>query len=459
MSASDLTQQLAGGPIDRLPISFNQEFTCLFDHGDEEGLFGPRNHIVHGWWVTGDVDTGTLRAALDDLVRRHTMLRAQVVRDQGDPYLRIYPPSPPPVREISCTDVPAALRRQRTEELLNEVEASAIGVTELPHLRAVLARFGPEESLLVLIVHHTATDGWSMRLIIRDLATCYAARRGYGTQPPPPVQYHEYAAWQRGLASDEHSEAARFWRDKLAGAGISTFTTDRPHSRMPETTSGVYRFHLDADLVRRTLALARATRSTPFMVFLSAFELLIHELKATTDIVIPTFSPGRDDVRFHQTVGPFFNFLPLRTDIAGCETFRHVLERTRVTCLESYLHDIPAMRIFQEAPALMDPGDEDDQTIFVFQVFPFPFVLDEERVGDLVYTEVRWRLLPQPVGSDVPDGALWTLNVDPTGNVLGSVHFKTGLFDQASIGALVARYSDVLRAAVAAPDAALSLSP
>ncbi|KOX03154.1 condensation domain-containing protein [Micromonospora sp. NRRL B-16802] len=439
-----------------IPLSYNQEFLCGFDRGDEEGPFGPHNHIVHGWRLRGRVDGPTLRSALGDLVVRHETLRTRIVRDETQPHQEIFAAVLPDLDEREERGLDAEARELRVEELLNEIESGELPVGRLPLLRATLIRFDDDDALLAVVVHHTATDGWSVRVLARDLADRYAARRGHpGHDLPPTTPYREYARWQRSLPAESAEPARRYWRDELREARIFAVPTDRPKSTgLPESTA-VYRFLIDSSLVAPALHVARATRSTPFMVLLAAFTVLVRRRTGADDVVVPTFSPGRADDRFTYTVGPFFNLLPLRTRFEGCRTFLDVVARVRRSCLDGYGHDLPFPQIAAEAPELMLPVMGDDGAACVFQVFPFPFVLDDEWVGDLVWTEMRRRLLSQQVGSDVPNGALWTLNLDPAGDVVGSVQYNSNLYDERTIIELVRGYREVLAEVVSAADGPL----
>lgn len=455
---SDSTSQ-AGDSVGRIPLSYNQEFLYGFDRGDDEGPFGPRFHIVHGWWLRGKVHVDTLRQALDDVVARHEALRTVVVRRADEWHQHVQPPTPVrlEVRDADAADADA--REQAAQRLLTEVESGTIDARELPLLKATLLRFDEESAVLALIVHHTAADGWSVRRIIRDLAVRYAARRGWAVpEPPPALPYREFVTWQRAFSASAEAERSReFWRRKLAGARIISVPTDRTKSSgLPESTA-VYRFTVDAPLVSGAVELAKALRSTPFMVLLAAFALMVQRTTGSTDVVVPTFSPGREKEEFHNTVGPFLNLLPLRTELAGCRNFREVVGRIRTTCLEAYSHDIPFVQILAQAPELMLPVMEDTRAACVFQVFPFPFVLDGEKIGDVEFTEIRRRLDSQPVGSDVPNGALWTLNLDPAGDVVASIQYNSNLYDESSVATMVERFRKVLAEVVATPDAPLGL--
>ncbi len=167
--------QPAATQTERVPLSLNQEFVCLFDFGSEDGPFGPHYHIVEAWRVTGQVDAAAMQRALRDVVERHEALRTVIVRDGDDKYQQIYSASTP---ELSVRDLPAEpgkSREQQAEELIRELENGTIDAEHPPFIKAVLARFDDNDSVLALITHHIATDGWAVRVIIRDLVNRYAA--------------------------------------------------------------------------------------------------------------------------------------------------------------------------------------------------------------------------------------------------------------------------------------------
>ncbi len=445
----------AGGPVDRAPLSLNQEFLYAFDKGEAEGAFSHRHTLVYGWRIQGAVDVELLQSALNDVVDRHEVLRTSLVHDPQNQFQLIHPPSP--VR-LLIHDLPsdgdAAAREVRAEEFLNELDAGTYSVTELPHLRAVLGRFDDNDTVLVLIAHHVATDPWSIGLIIRDLADCYAARRGGDPLPAyDGGQYREYAMWQRTPEAADVADAARaYWRRKLDGARILGLPTDRGQQPGVTNRYAVHRFLLDSNLTAATLALARSMRSSPFMVLLAAYCLLLNRTTGATDIVVPTFTSGRYQDRFIRTVGPFYNFVPLRTELDGCETFRDVVERTRITCIEAYSNDIPFTQILPEAPELVSPFTDPGLAVAAFELLQSPATMDHELVGDLRYTEIRRRVLPQSVSSDIPDGVLWATDLLPSGELAASVKFNPNLFDRETWVRIVAEFFRVLEDAVTHPD-------
>lgn len=444
------SQQKTTAVSDRIPLSLQQEFVCLFDQGDEDAPFGPRYHIAEGWRVRGRLDVEAMRRALLDVVTRHEALRTVIVRDDCEKHQRIYPPSTP---EFIVRDLQAAgdSRDDQAVSLIRELEAGTIDPERTPFLKAVLARFDDQDAVLALVTHHIATDGWSMRVIIRDLAHCYAAQKGCGVPGLPAApQYQEYTAWQRQESAAAAASARDYWRAKLAGARISAIPTDYPRlADLPQSTSA-HRFAIPADVIGAASRLAGTTRSTLFMVLLASYALVVRNRTGSTDVVVATFTPGRAGRRFQDSVGSFFNFIPLRIDVGECPTFREVLDRTRRTCLDAYSHDIPTIHIFAEAPELMGPAMSDGAAPAVFQVFPDPVMLGDDMPGGLTYAEIARRPGPQARTSATPDGVLWTLSTDASGEVVGSIVYKRNLFGDDTIAGMAAEFQQVLRSAVTA---------
>ncbi|MFF4192777.1 condensation domain-containing protein [Nonomuraea sp. NPDC001831] len=444
-------------PAIRYPLSYTQHFLRLFDQGDAQGPFSARYNIVVGWRLRGRIDVDTLQLAMDDVADRHDALNMTITRGEGEAY-QVRQPSAP--ARLLVVDLPAAApeeRALRAEELLTEVEAGSYSLQELPHLRAILGRFDDEDAVLALIVHHTAGDGWSMQLLIRDIVTRYAERRGHAVPPlPEPRPYHEYAGRQQEQAGSAETQAARdFWAERLRGARMLAVPTDHARSAGLAKVCPVHRFSLPKDVSAQVIGYARTMRSSPFMVLLAAYNVLLSRITGATDLVVPVISSGRGQPEFQETVGPFFNFLPLRTGLDGCATFRQVVERSRRTCMDSYANEIPFLQIVAEAPELMADAALESKALCALQVWQFATGMDGERVGDLEIAEVRERLLDQPNGTDIPDGALLTFDIAPSGEVFGNFAYNSNLFTESTIVTMVADFGEILRAGLAAPDSPL----
>lgn len=437
---------------DRVPLSVNQELVCQFDSGGDGGPLGPRYHLVDGWRVTGRVDIPALRDALDALVVRHEALRSQVVKDaDGSPYQVVLPPGPADLTVVDLEGRDATAREHAAQAFVGEAEMGTISAREVPVIRCLLGRFGEKDSALVLMTHHMMTDGWSMQVIMRDLATLYAARRGRDDLAlPDPRQYRDYVAGERAAENDEALKSSlEYWQDRLRDGRIVTVRTDWPRSAGRAQATGVHRFMIGPDVVLPAVSMAREMRGSPFMVLMAAFNVLGRRTTGTGDIVVPTFTPGRNDEMFRDTVGPFFNFLPIRTDARDCGTFADVLKRTRSACMGAYSHDVS--RALLVAPEIIGPALEDQQATCVFQQLSGRFIKDGETIGDLTYS---W--IPKPLGSaglssEIPDGLLWTLDVDPKHGVHGTIAYKANLFEADRVSAIAADYQRILAAGVAEP--------
>jgi hypothetical protein len=435
-----------------IPLSYNQEFLRMLDADDASGPFGPSYHLETAWRLAGPVDPDTLRAALADVVARHEALRSVVVREGSRRgYQLIFPPSTPELDVRDDSGVPPSGRPHVVDALLAEIETSGMDAAELPHLRALLMRFGKQDSALFLAAHHLAADGLSLRIIARDLAACYAARRS-GREPdlPPARPYRDFVTWERQhAASEAMTRATGYWREKLRGASMTALPTD--YSRLaglPEVTMA-RRFLIGAELIADVRRVAKSARCTPYMVMLTAYYQLLRRRTGLDDLAIPVFTLGRRASMFNNTVGSFFIMLPLRMDLTGCRDAAGMLDRTRETCIGLLKHEIPSVHLFGAAPDLMASARQEHLAVVPFQVHPFAHVMDGTRAGDLEFTEVLRRMGPVGTSPHLPDAALWTLSFDPSGGVNGTLRYRTDLFSEQTVLALISSYQESLRGLVA----------
>ncbi len=455
-------QQLpaAGDGTERRHLSANQAFMCAFDRGNDLGAFGPRHLITAGWRLRGQLDLESLQSALDDVAERHEGLRTLIVRDDGEPHARVFPPSQVP---LTVSDLSSAVdedsRALTAHEFLNEADSSGrCDLREMPLLRARLGRFDDDDAVLVLITHHTVADPWSVHLILRDLAIFYANRRGVPAPELPAMrQYGEHAAWQQEqLAGESATVARKYWQGKLAGGKFVTLRPDRVRRLEVPPVYGVYRFLFDQELYNATSALAKSTRSSPFMVLYACFNLFLHRRTGVDDIVAPTLTSGRTEPEFNESVGPFFNFMPVRTNLADCATFVDVVNKTRATLLEAISYELPFREIAGQAePELMQPFMDPNGVVSAFEVNHYPQTLEDKVIGDVSYTGLRRRLISATDTSEIPDGNLWDFDLDPAGDMVGLVKYNSLDFDESSIVAMVEEYRELLRSSLESPGAPL----
>src|SRR5690606_19398630 len=327
----------------RPPLSFAQHRLWFLYELDGPS---PTYNVPMALRLSGDLDVAALRLALRDVVARHESLRTVIESDEHGAYQRIVP--------VEAVDVELAvetLDEARLADALADNVGHGFALDRDIPVRAWLYRIAPREHVFLLLVHHIATDGWSKGPLTRDLTVAYAARRR-GRRPqwsPCPVQYADYAVWQRETLGDterDDSVLARqlaYWRDALAGLPDElNLPVDRPRPAVPSHRGDRVEFTVDAKLHARLAELARAHGVTVFMVLQAALATLLTRLGAGTDVPIGSPVAGRDDEATNDVVGYFVNTLVLRTDTEGNPTFAELLARVRRTNLAAYAHqDVP----------------------------------------------------------------------------------------------------------------------
>jgi hypothetical protein len=437
----------------RYPLSLTQEWFLTMDKGDGGGPFGQRYLIVSALRVTGHVDLAVLQGALDGVVARHELLRTLVIRDADPPYQQVFPPCQVP---LQVRDLPAVTGKSRDniiQELILEAQAGTMSARRAPLLRALLCRFDDRDGVLFVTVHHSVSDGWSIQVILRDLGAFYVARVG-GTQPKlvPMRQYREFAEWQRASATSTSDDTAlKYWAGKLDGAREFVIPNDHGH---PDSYSRPYSLHvfsIDAGTMTAVADLATATRSTPFMIMLSAIYVLANQLTGATDLTIKAVTAGRNDLQFHNTTGMFLNFLPFRTKIADCPRFRDVVMKTRETFIDAMAHELPASVLEQAFPDYIRSREDARMSQLLVMQPPSQYGVITLPIAEGA-TETDEVLLEEAESSDILSGTEWHLNALPDGAVSGGVHYNLDEFDQSTAPGWTAGFKRILAGAVRDPD-------
>ncbi|WP_367127293.1 amino acid adenylation domain-containing protein [Saccharothrix sp. HUAS TT1] len=384
----------------------------------------PEQNTSVGVRLSGPLDVARLARALDALAARHDALRTtfdvmgdepvQVVAEHGAIPLRV---------------------------LTEPADADDLGLAEPfdlragPLTRAVLSPLGPDEHLLVLVQHHIVTDGWSVQVLLEELAELYA-----GGQPgEPAVQYPDYAVWDRAGTEGDPG----YWRDRLAGIEALDLPTDRPRPPLRTTSGAVLRRPLPADLVRRLAGVGRAHDATLFMTLTAAVQVLLSARSRQRDIAVGTVSSGREHPDLDRAVGFFVRTLVLRSWVDPDLPFTAFLDHVRDTALEAYAHDdVPFDRVVEQ----LRPDPDPSRTPLVQAVVALQQpLLREGAFGELTAVEHD---LPRPVARFDLVVEFW-----PRGDDLAlTVEYNTDLFDAGTVESLGDDLEALLRLVVEDPD-------
>ncbi|MCR3750863.1 non-ribosomal peptide synthetase [Lentzea californiensis] len=398
---------------------------------------GAAYHVPIALRLTGDLDVTALRAALEDVVHRHEALRTVFRQRDGVVHQEV---------------LPAAVDFAESHGTIEEEARRPFDLTASP-LRVRLIRAGERDHVLLIVVHHIAADGWSMRPLLTGLAEAYTARVD-GNAPqwtPLPVQYADYTLWQQRFPIDDQ---LAHWRQALAGLPEeATLPADRPRSARPAHQGDVVPFSVGADVHQSLTALARAAGATPFMVLRAAFAALLSRLGAGTDVPIGTPVAGRADEALDDLVGFFVNTLVLRTDLSGDPTFLELLNRVREHDLAAYDHqDLPFERLVEE----LNPV----RTTARHPLFQVMVVLQNNAEGELTLPGLQVETLPAATGAakfDLTLGLREAFAQDGTpAGLTGELEYATELYDRETAEAVVTRLARLLEAVAENPAAPMS---
>ncbi|MES5820832.1 amino acid adenylation domain-containing protein [Streptomyces sp. RG80] len=397
------------------------------------------------------LDRDALSAALADMVARHEILRTVYPDADGLPIQRLLNPFPPDVHVVDDM-TEAELPYQ-----LGQLASQGFRIEEEAPFRAHLLVLGPEDHVLLLLVHHIAGDGWSMDPLLRDLSVAYRARLT-DREPgwvPLPVQYGDYCVWQHEVLGEDGDRDRQldYWREALAGLPDELpLPADRPRPARATHQGGDIPVRLDADLHRRLRALAAETGTTVFMVVQAGLAALLSRLGAGTDIPLGTPVAGRADEVLDDVVGCFVNTLVLRTDTSGDPSLRELLRRVRETDLAAYAHqELP----FEHLVEALNPP----RSLARHPLFQVMLAFRPTAGPRLDLPGTHADVLPVETGATKIDltfnlGERLSADGSPEG-IEGILQYSADLFDRSTAEELAARLERLLRAAVRDPDRAL----
>ncbi|MCL2782203.1 MAG: AMP-binding protein, partial [Actinomycetia bacterium] len=429
-----------------LPLSYAQSRLWFLDRLGDGGTGWSRYHMAQAVRLRGALDAAALGAALSALVARHEVLRTRVVEGSGGAEQRIDAAAPFRVARLEAGTASAAVAAARS------FAAARFDLSREWPLRVGVAALGARDHVVVLVLHHIAGDGWSVGVLAREVAALYRGLAGGGAAADLaalPVQYADYAVWQRAwLGSGVEAAELEYWRGALRGApGLLRLPLDGARPPVSRHRGGTVGIGFDAGLVARVKALCRAEGVTLFMALLAGFGAVLGRWSGQREVVIGTPVANRLRPELEGLIGFFVNTLALRLGLGGMPTGREVLARARTAALGGYDHQaVPFERVVEA----LHP----ERSLSHSPVFQAMLVLQSAAPGGGL-------ALPGLAAAELDLGSLGakfdvTLSLSETdGALAGTLEYDADLFAAARMTRLAAQLGAVLEQLAAAPEAPL----
>ena len=442
-------------PVEReatVPASFAQERLWFLHQLDPETAQYNFPVFVR---LTGELDIDLLRRSLAEIVRRHEALRTVLTARDGRAYQTVLPAEPPALPVTDLTVYPPEQRESEARRLAREQYAKPFDLAAAPVLRAGLLRLGSTDHVLLLTAHHVTVDGWSAGVLLEEMAELYAAVREERPHrlADLPVQYADYAIWQRRLAEAGHFDRlVKHWTQRLDGIlDLPGLPLDRRRPAHPEHRGESLRFRIPVGTADGVRALCRETDSTLFMALLAALYAVLNRRTGETDLVVGSDVAGRSDTRTEPLIGFFVNQIVLRADLTGAPTWRELLDRTKSLALDAYAHqDLP----FEEVVKALSPPRTRNHS----PLFQTKFVLNNNRRA----ADSMAGLRISPFSADLIDTSRFDITIvlqEDDSGIAGFLNYDPALFDASTMEELREQYLALVGDMAARPDASIADAP
>lgn len=348
-------------PVSRegeLPVSFMQEWWWFLEHLDTGN---PVFNLPFSYRLHGKLDLAALEKSLNEIIRRHETLRTSFITIEGQPIQRINAHQPFVLPMIDLTQLSGQEREARAGQIISDNVRQVFDLTQSPLLRALVVRLNEEEHVLTVTVHHIASDGWSLGVLIKELTTLYNAFAAGKPSPLPEIviQYADFAHWQRNWLVDDVLEAKLgYWRKQLSGElPVLQLTTDHPRPSIQTFRGSQHSIVIKPELVEALNTLSRNEGVTLFITLLTAFKTLLMHYSGQQDIIVGSPAANRTRIETEGLIGVFANHSILRSDLSGNPTFRELLHRVREVVFAAYEHqDLPFEQIVEALHPERDPS-------------------------------------------------------------------------------------------------------
>ncbi len=431
-------------PVSRaghLPLSFGQQRLWFMQALEPDS---PAYNISFAERLKGVLDHRALEKTISEFAKRHESLRTTFSVTGGQLGQVIAPPQDLVLPVTDLSHLPEAERAIEAHAIATAETRESFDLQRGPLFRVRLLRLDSEDHLLLIRMHHIISDGWGLGILVQELAMLYAAFTDGKPSPLPPlpIQYADFAHWQRrhltGAVLESHLQ---YWQQRLGGTPpILELPTDRPRPAIQSFRGAGEKLIISPELTARLNTTARREGVTIFMLLLAAFNVLLHRYTGEEDVIVGTPIANRNRVEIEGLIGFFVNMLVLRTDLSGGPTFRELLDRVRTVALEAYGHqDMPFEKLVEH---LQPERSMSRHPLFqvAFQLGNAP--MEDAEVAGLVFEAVH-------VDKDSTQFDLSLDLVEGAEGLLVVAEYSTDLFDASTITRLLRHFERLLESAVA----------
>lgn len=429
------------------PVSFAQQRLWFLDQIEPGNAAYNLPRVIR---ILGAVNAGALASAINALVARQDGLRTIFSSLEGEPRQSVLPAMEVELPVIDLSHLPNDRREEEALRIAAEKAGEPFDLTSGPLLRLTLVKLASEEHILILVMHHIVTDGWSMSIFFHEIASLYDAFTD-GHPPDLPelsIRYRDFAVWQKEYESGELLQSQiEYWKKKLLGAETTLdIPTDHPRPAIQTARGACESFFLNEDITEKLKCLSQTEGATLFMILLAAFQAFLWRYTSQESILIGTPVAGRNELELENVIGFFVNTLILRADFSDETTFRDLLKQVRSTAIEAYANqDVPFERLVEELkPERSMAHTPLFQAMLILQNAP----KQRLKLRDLILEELEFE-------SGIAKFDL-TLEIIEQKGLHCTFEYNSDLFESATIQRMIGHFENLVDAAIQNPDAKIS---
>jgi amino acid adenylation domain-containing protein len=445
-----LTQIQRQSRDSHFPLSFAQQRLWFLAQLEPNNPFYNQPSALR---LTGRLQIAILKQSLQEIIGRHETLRTNFILVDGQPVQLINKVIDLTMPVVNLEALAPSTQEQEIENLAIQEAQRTFNLEQDLLLRVTLLRLSLEEHIVLFTTHHIVSDGWSTGILVQEIATLYEAFASGNSSPLPelPIQYADFAVWQRQwLTADVLEGQLNYWQKQLSNSLPLNLPTDRPRPIIPTYQGNTQTFVLSESLTKALKTLSQQEGVTLFMTLLAAFKVLLYRYSHQDDLVVGTPIANRNRAEIERLIGFFVNTLVLRTNLSGNPSFRELLQRVREGTLEAYTHqDLPFEQLVETLQI--------ERHLNRNPLFDVMFALQNAPEEKLELPGLTLSSLSEESQTAIFD---LTLSINETEQGLeGSMEYSTDLFDTATIERMLGHFQVILEAIAAAPEQRLSDLP